>query len=141
MSSQSDGVQGGPPDDHHDLELLRFVHKMERMTLNMTPLRLAVLRFLASKPAGHNAKRMVETLCPREGCTGNQLSWTEQGLARQTGSVLKPLRDVGLIVDVDRRVGMYALNVQLTAAGRALLAEHDEAAARAELDAAICSGA
>lgn len=100
------------------------------MSLNMTPLRLAVLSFLADKSSSFNAKRMVEALCPRVSPSGSMLSWTEQGLARQAGKVLKPLKDAGLIAEVDWRARMCSKQVFITEAGREQLAIHKAEASR-----------
>ena len=108
--------------------------------LIMTPLRLKVLRFLADKPDGYNAKRMVEQLCPRISSFGTPLAWTKQGLARQTGKVIKPLKDAGFVREKDWTARMCDMNMLITPAGLALLAEHDAAASRAELEKAIRSG-
>ncbi len=109
--------------------------------MNITPTRLKVLRFLSDKPGGYNAKRVTQECCPREGCGGRPLHYTEQGLARMTGKVMKPLREAGLIVPADWRAPMHSLQVLLTPAGRALLVEQEKAASARELAAAIDSGA
>jgi hypothetical protein len=95
------------------------------MSLNVTPLRLAVLQFLAAKPGGFNAKSMVAALCPRVSSGGHKLSWTEQGLARQTGKMIKPLMEHGLIVQEDWMARMCSMRVRITDAGRAVVAAHE----------------
>ena len=105
--------------------------------MNMTPLRLRVLRFLADKPGGFNVSRLVDECCPRErGCR-----WTAQGAARMSGKLCNPLHDAGLIRWDDWRQPPCARGAILTDAGRALLAQHDKAASDAARDAAIASGA
>ena len=112
----------------------------DKPALNLTATRLKVLRFLADKPNGHNAKDVVAECCPRGLCVGFPLHYTEQGLARMTGKVMKPLRDAGLVVEVDWTARMASMRVRLTEAGRELLAHHDEQASRAALASAVHSG-
>ena len=106
----------------------------------MTPLRLSILRFLATKPGGYSPKGLVRDLCPRPAyLSGHRAHWTEQGAARMAGKITKPLRDAGLI-KLDHWARMCDQIATITDAGRELLAQHDEAASRAELDRAINSG-
>lgn len=107
------------------------------MSLNMTPLRLSVLRFLAERPGGYSAKGLVQELCPRDTHT---CAWTEQGAARMAGRLVKPLREAGVLKD-EEHAPMYRRMVRITDAGRALLAAHDEAASCVELDKALASAA
>lgn len=104
--------------------------------MNMTPLRLSILRFLAERPRGYSPKGLVQELCPRLGCVRG---WTEQGAARMAGKVTKPLREAGLI-KLDPWARMCDQIATITDAGRELLAQHDEAASRGELERAIASG-
>lgn len=107
------------------------------MILNMTPLRLSVLRFLAERPSGYSAKGLVQELCPRDTRTG---AWSEQGAARMAGKLVKPLREAGVVKD-EEHAPMYRRRVSITDAGLALVAAHDDAASRVELDKALASGA
>lgn len=104
------------------------------MSLNMTPLRLSVLRFLSERPNGYSVKGLVKELCPRDTTGG----WTEQGAARMAGKMIKPLREAGVLRD-EENAPMYRRMARITDAGLALLAEYDEAASRAQLDDAIAS--
>lgn len=98
------------------------------MSLNMTPLRLNVLKFLATKSDYFGEKSMVAELCPRTARSGG---WTEQGLARMTGKVIKPLQEAGL-VQTEPFVRICSMGVKITGAGRALLDEHDRASRQPE---------
>lgn len=103
--------------------------------LNMTPLRLSVLRFLAEQEGGYSAKGLVQELCPRDTRTG---AWTEQGAARMAGSLVKPLREAGLVLD-DEHAPMYRRMVRISEPGRALLSTHGDGTTRAELQGSIDS--
>jgi hypothetical protein len=103
--------------------------------LNITPLRLSVLRFLAERPSGYSAKGLVQELCPRDTRTG---AWTEQGAARMAGKLVKPLREAGVLMD-EQHSPIYRRKVRITDAGRSLLAEYDEAASRAQLEKSLAS--
>ena len=105
-------------------------------TLNMTPLRLSVLRFLADKPNGYNSKGLVQELIPR-GSDAN-LGWTQQGAARMAGKLIGPLREAGLVTE-DHWAPMYRRMAKLTESGRAVLVEHESVKSRHELEAAIRS--
>lgn len=108
--------------------------------MNMTPLRLSILRFLADKPRGYSPKGLVHELCPRPVyLSGHRAQWTEQGAARMAGKITKPLRDAGLI-KLDHWARMCDQIATITDDGRRVLAEHDAAASRAELARAIESG-
>lgn len=108
------------------------------MSLNITPLRLSVLRLLASN-GRYNCKSLVQVLMPRGTASNPRRTWTEQGAARMAGKLTKPLEDAGLI-KTDYWARMYNKDAWITAAGLKVLEEHDAAAGRAELAAAIESG-
>lgn len=110
--------------------------------MNVTPLRLAVLRFLAGKPGGYYVKGVVYECCPRPPYSNGSPGplWSAQGAARMSGKLLKPLEAAGL-VRTDPFEPTYSKRAYLTDAGRVLLAELDAAADRAALDQAIKSGA
>lgn len=92
-----------------------------KSAMNMTPLRLSVLRFLAERRNGYSIKGLVHELVPR-GRNGD-LAWTEQGAARMAGKLIAPLREAGLVKD-DPSARMYERKATITDAGRARLAEH-----------------
>lgn len=100
--------------------------------MNLTPLRISVLRFLAGKPNGYSLKGLVHELIPR-----GQYGWTEQGAARMAGKIAKPLQDAGLI-KTDHWAPMYRKDAWITDAGREALRSHE--ASTSALAAAVESG-
>lgn len=86
---------------------------------NITPTRLALLRFLLDKPK-YSVAALADVLAPRK------YGWSAQGAARWGGGYVKPLEAAGLVV-VNRHVRSGVGDVSISDAGREIVVSHDAA--------------
>ncbi len=86
---------------------------------NITPTRLALLRFLFDKPK-YSVAALADVLAPRK------WGWTAQGAARWGGGYVKPMESAGLVL-VNRHVRSGVGYVSLSEAGRAIVEAQDAA--------------
>ena len=77
--------------------------------MNMTPLRIRVLRIVKANP-GYLISGLADVLVPRK------WGWTRQGAARWGGSFVSPLAKEGLIT-IDRKVTCGVGAIRITAKG------------------------
>lgn len=80
---------------------------------NITPTRMALLRFLLDKPK-YSVAALADVLAPRK------YGWTAQGAARWGGGYVKPMESAGLVL-VNRHVRSGVGYVSISDAGRAIV--------------------
>ena len=65
--------------------------------INITPMRLAVLRYLQERTGGAHASTLVYECCPRSTDVGRSYGWSAQGAARMGGKLVAALERAGMV--------------------------------------------
>lgn len=104
---------------------------------NITPTRMALLRFLLDKPK-YSVAALADVIAPR------RHGWSAQGAARWGGGYVKPMESAGLVL-VNRHVHSGVGDVSISDTGRSIVeaqdAENDPSVQQLDVVVARCLAA